>query len=125
VIITRDEPLIRSILEDDSVIHGFNDGEKLDSVFLPGALYFYERNVGLFPAKVNGSIISMHAAIPSKNRGVRAIKSAKWLCRFLVDIGYDVIARVRYNDGHVKRFVSMVGFVYSHDKNNYHIYRYA
>ena len=120
--IINDERLIRSILEDNTVIDGFSDGERIED--LSNALYFYDKDIGIFPVRIAGKVISIHAAIPKKNRGIKAIKSAKTLVRSLVCAGYDVIARIRYNDKHVKRFVGMVGFIYSHDKNNYHIYRY-
>lgn len=121
--LTKDERLIRSILEDDTVIDGFSNGERLKD--LSNALYFYDKDVGIFPARVAGRLISIHAAVTKKNRGAKAIKSARSLVKALVGAGYEVIARIRYNDKHVKRFVTMVGFIYSHDKNNYHIYRYA
>ena len=122
IVTTEDERLIRSILEDSTVIHGFSDGARIED--LSSAVYFYDENTGLFPSRIAGNVISVHAAIPKKNRGIKAIKSARVLVRSLVCAGYDVIARIRYNDKHVKRFVTMIGFIYSHDKNNYHIYRY-
>lgn len=125
MIITQDEDLIRSILEDETVIEGFNQGERIEKIPFDNAVYFYDEEVGLFPCKVKDNIISIHAAIPKKNRGVKAIKAAKDLCSYLVDVGFYVMARVRYTDKHVKRFVNMVGFVYQCDKNNYHIYRYV
>lgn len=120
--ITCDEDLIRSILEDETVIDGFSDGKRIED--LSNAVYFYDENVGLFPSRIEGRVISMHAAIPKNNRGIKAIKSARSLVRSLVGAGYDVIARIRYNDKHVQRFVTMVGFIYSHDSNSYQIYRY-
>ncbi len=120
--ITTDESLIRSILEDETVIDGFSDGKRIKD--LSNAVYFYDKDVGLFPCRVKGKVISIHAAIPKENRGIKAVNSARTLVRSLVNAGYDVIARIRYTDKHVKRFVMMVGFIYSHDKNNYHIYRY-
>ena len=124
MIITEDEELIRSILEDETVVDGFSDGEKLKDVYLENAVYFYEPGVGLFPSKIKGNVLSMHAAIPKENRGIKAVDTAKVLCRCLVTIGYYVIARVRYTDKHVKHFVKMVGFEYQYDNDNYHIYRY-
>ena len=66
---TTDEVLIRSILEDETVIDGFSGGEKLENLWLDGAVYFYEQFVGLFPARQRGNVLSFHAAIPKKNRG--------------------------------------------------------
>lgn len=125
MIITQDEQLIRSILEDKTVIQGFSDGKRLDTIYLDDSVYFYEKNIGLFPCKIKDNVISIHAAIPKKNRGLKAIRAAKNLCNYLIEVGFYVIARVRYTDKHVKRFVNMVGFVYDYDKDNYHIYRYV
>lgn len=121
--ITTDERLIRSILEDKSVIDGFNGGKRIED--LSNAVYFYDKAVGLFPCRIKGKVISIHAAIPKENRGIKAVKSAKSLVSSLVSAGYDVIARVMYTDKHVQRFVNMVGFIYLCDKDGFKIYRYV
>ncbi len=123
MIITEDEELIRSILDDETVIQGFSHGERVED--LSNAIYFYEEGIGLFPARVSGKVVSIHAAIPKKNRGIKAIKAATRLAQSLIESGYDVTARVRYTDRHVKRFVKMVGFDHLCDNDNYHIYRYS
>lgn len=120
--LTTDEALIRSIIEDESVIQGFNDGERMND--LSSCTFFYEEGVGLFPAMFKGNLISIHAAIPKKNRGIKAVRAAQGLARTLVDAGYELTARIRYNNKHLKRFVGMVGFSYQYDKGNYHYYRY-
>ena len=118
----KDENLIRSILEDESVITSMTGGEKLAT--LPDSLYFYNPDVGLLPANSKGNALSFHAAIPTKNRGIKAVRSAKKLAVELSTAGYDVYARVSKGLKHVKAFLLMVGFTYLHDYDKYHIYRF-
>lgn len=118
----RDEVLIRSILEDETVIDGVTGGEILAD--LPSSLYFYSPNVGLLPANAKGNTLSFHAAIPKKNRGIKAIKATRILANELSKSGYDIYARVEKGIKHIKAFTLMVGLTYLYDYDKYHIYRY-
>lgn len=122
MILTTDETLIRSILEDESVIGGFSDGERVED--LSDAYYFYEEGVGIFPTRIKNSIASIHAAIPKKNRGRKALEAAKNIVNILKLSGYTVTAQVRYNDKKTRSFVNMVGFSLTGSNNNYQLYRY-
>lgn len=117
-----DEALIRSLLEDKTIIDDLTGGEKLTT--LPDSLYFYNPDIGLLPANAKGNALSFHAAIPRKNRGIKAIRSAKKLAVELSTAGYDVYARVSKGLKHVKAFLLMVGFTYLYDHDKYHIYRF-
>ena len=121
--ITTDEVLIRSILEDPTV-KGAYEGLSPDSVFFDNAVYFYYEGVGLFPATFNDSQISVHAAIPKKNRGLKAIEAGKDLVEGLKDAGWEVYARVRKENKHVIRYVRMIGFERVGDFGNRYLYRY-
>ena len=117
-----DEKLIRSILEDESVIDGFSDGEVIED--LSDAIYFYEEGVGLFPSRIKDKVITMHAAIPKKNRGIKAVKTARKLANTLKDFGYTVMVQVRYNNKQGRAFVNMVGFTLTGSNDHYRLYRY-
>lgn len=120
--LTTNETLIRSILEDESVIGGFSDGEVIED--LSDAFYFYEEGVGLFPARISDGVASMHAAIPKKNRGKKAVKAAKNLAYALDALGYTVTTQVRYNNKKSHCFVRMVGFKLTGQSDQYQLYRY-
>lgn len=122
MILTTDEKLIRSILEDESVIDGFNDGKIIET--LPDELYFYEEGVGLFPCNIQGKLISIHAAIPKKNRGIKAVKAARSLIKTLAAGGYDVWATISYNRKNVELFALLAGLSYVKSSEEYKIYRY-
>lgn len=121
MILTTDETLIRSILEDETVIDGFSDGKRIENLDI--GIYFYEPDVGLFPVNLKGNAVCVHAAIPKKNRGLKALEAAKWLANVLC-LKYDVFTQVRHNREHVKRFVKMVGFTHLYDTDTHHFYRY-
>ena len=120
--LTTDETLIRTILEDDSVIEGFSDGERVED--LSSALYFHEKGVGIFPVVIREGKASIHAAIPKKNRGKKALEACKNVINTLKTMGYEVIAQVRYNDKKTRCFVNMVGFTSTGSNNNHQLYRH-
>jgi len=122
VIQTTDHALIRSFLEDESVIDGFSDGKRIEN--LNDALYLYDEGVGIFPVRIRDRVASIHAAIPEKNRGTKALKSAKDAVTMLILLGYTVVARVRYNDKKTRAFVNMVGFSLIGSKDEFKLYRY-
>ena len=122
LILTTDEALIRSIIEDETVIDGFSDGDRIED--LGNAVYFYEEGVGLFPARIKNSVVSIHAAIPKKNRGVKAVKAARSLANDLKGSGYTVTVQVRYNNKQGRAFVNMVGFSHIGSNEQYQLYRY-
>ena len=120
--LTTDESLIRSILEDESVIDGFSDGKPVDD--LTDAYFFYEEGVGIFPVRINNGVVDIHAAIPKKNRGKKALEAAKSISNILTLSGYTVTARVRYNDKKTRCFINMVGFHLTGSNDQYQMYRY-
>ena len=120
--LTTDETLIRSILEDETVIDGFSDGEKVED--LSTAIFLYEEGVGIFPTRITGGVACIHAAIPKKNRGKKALEAAKSAVNMLRTSGYTVIAQVRYNDKKTRSFVNMVGFTLTGFNDPYKLYRY-
>lgn len=122
MIITTDQALIRSILEDKTVIDGFSDGKPVED--LSDAVYFYEEGVGLFPTRIKDRVASIHAAIPKKNRGVKALEAAKNAVNILKLSGYTVIARVRYTDKKTRSFVNMVGFSKIGSNDEFQLYRH-
>jgi len=122
--VTTDEVLIRSILEDPTVIDGFSDGERLDSAILADAVYFHEPDVGLFPSRISGDFINVHAAIPKKNRGIKAVKAAKKLGKYLTLIGFNAYTTVRKNNSSAIRFNHMVGLTRVGELDNHFVYRY-
>ena len=120
--ITTDEVLIRSILEDPTVIDGFSDGEVIKD--LTGGIYFYIPDVGLFPSVLRGNVLSCHAAIPKKNRGIKAVKAVKILIKELVDLGYELETRARHENKAAHRFNVMVGFVCYDTDSKHRLYRH-
>ena len=111
--ITQDYALVRSIIEDPDVMPGYcgdtppTEGQLRHKEMV----YFYDPAVGLFPANVFGRVLVMHAAIPKKNRGIKAVNAAKALAALLHQAGYTVLAQQR-NLPHLRAFVKMVGFGY-------------
>lgn len=118
----KDEYLIRSILEGDTVIDGFSDGVPLEDLGI--AVYFYDPNVGLFPARVKGKHIDIHAAIPKENRGRAAVESARCLAKVLTSFGLNVQSRIKHNNKHVIRFARAVGMTHIYNNDTHKIYRY-
>lgn len=122
--ITTDEKLIRSILEDPEVRGGYWGELRPDNVFLDNVVYFYYEGVGLFPATFNDSQITIHAAIPKKNRGSKAIKAGKELANELKDAGWEVYVKVRKELKHGIMYVRMIGFTKIRELNEHYLYRY-
>ncbi len=122
--ITTDEKLIRSILEDESVIGGFSNGEKLTSEQIDGGIFHYFPDVGLFPCQKSNNIVSIHAAIPKACRGRKAVETARYLVKGLVAEGNIVISTIISTDRHVRLFASLVGFELVSEYGDYMIYRY-
>lgn len=125
MIITTDETLIRSILEDETVIQGFNDEKPIDNVFFDDAVYFYEEGVGLFPSRFKGNSISIHAAIPKENRGEKAIAAGHFLAQRLTDMGWKVFSQIAKEKKHVNRYAKMVGMQRFGETEKYYLYRYT
>jgi hypothetical protein len=122
--ITTDEKLIRSILEDPSVRDGYWGELRPDNVFLDNVVYFYYENVGLFPATFNDSQITIHAAIPKKNRGIKAVRAGIELAEDLRGAGWEVYVQVRKELKHGIRYVKMIGFTMIKELNEHYLYRY-
>lgn len=123
MIITTDEDLIRSILEDPTVVDGFDN--PTDNVLIDDAVYFYEEGVGLFPSRFKGYSISVHAAIPKKNRGAKAVAAGKFLIRWLRDAGWKVFVQVGKEKRHVNCYARMVGLEKYGENEKYYLYRYV
>jgi hypothetical protein len=121
--LTKDEKLIRSIIEHESVIDGFSDGVPIED--LSRYLFFYDEGVGVYMAIINNNVVSVHPAIPKDNRGLKALKSARWLANFIVSKGYKLITRISYNKKTSMHFASLIGFTHVGDADGYKIYRYA
>lgn len=121
--ITTDYNLIRSILEQPDILPGFRHGKSPTEEQLQnkGIIYFYEPDVGLFPANILGKTLVMHAAIPKENRGKKAVNAAKRLATYLTKNGYRVMTQQK-DKRHLKAFVRMVGFEFISTLNDLNIY---
>ena len=122
--ITTDEKLIRSILEDPTVSGGYWGELRPDNVFLDNVVYFYYEGVGLFPATFTDSQITIHAAIPKKNRGIKAIEAGKDLAKDLKDSGWEVYVMVRKELKHGICYVRQIGFTRVNELKEHYLYRY-
>ena len=112
MIVTTDCGLIKSILSRDDIVPTFCGGAlPCDEVVMRGdVIYFYEPDVGLFPAEVIGlKRLLIHAAIPKLNRGKLAINAAKELAKRLFNSGYEILT-VQKKMKHLKMFVLAIGF---------------
>jgi len=121
MIVTTDEALIRSYLDDDTVREGFGP---VDDVLMPDALYFYEPDVGLFPARYEGNVINVHAAIPKKNRGIKMIRAAKHLGQWLLARDWRVFTTVEHEKRHIIHCIKLIGFMKIGELDRYAVYRY-
>jgi len=124
--ITTDYDLVRSIIERPDILPGFNDGKTPSEEQLRDRhiIYFYDDEVGLFPANVHGKTLVMHAAIPKENRGKKTIHAAKALAKLLVGNGYRVMTQQR-KKRHLKSFVSAVGFKFIETIDDMNIYEFS
>jgi hypothetical protein len=111
VITTSDEAIIRSILEDETVIHGFNNGQKLDELYLDRAIYFYNEDIGLMPVVIDGNDAFLNIAIPKQNRGSKALKWSIDVIEYLVNKGYTVRADIDIDHLAAQRYASWAGLV--------------
>ena len=108
--ITTDYALIRSIIERADILEGFcGHSPSRDDLESEDIIYFYDEDIGLFPANVRGKNLFFHAAIPKENRGKKAIKAAKELGVILLEKGYNIYA-IQRDEPHLKRFAKMIGF---------------
>ena len=123
MVLTTDDALIRSILEDESVIGGYEGIENVMDLH-KNAIYLHSEGIGIFPAIIDGDNADIHAAIPKANRGLRALKAGKLAVYILMWLGYTVTAKVRYNDKATRSFINMVGFTYVDSDAEFKNYRY-
>lgn len=126
---TTNIELIKSIIGRDDILPAFCGGVlPCDEEIMRGdIIYFYEPEVGLFPAEVIGhNRLLIHAAIPKRSRGKLAINAAKELANRLFSAGYEIFT-VQKKIRHLKLFVLMVGFerIGSSSNRNYFIFRGA
>lgn len=122
--ITTDEKLIRSILEDPEIRGGYWGELRPDNVFLDNVVYYYYEGVGLFPATFNDKQITIHAAVPKKNRGIKAVRAGKELAEELKGSGWEVYVKVRKELKHGIRYVRMIGFTKIRELDRHYLYRY-
>ena len=122
MILTRDYDLIRSIIERDDILPTFCGKSPSDEVLKnENILYFYDENVGLFPAQLDGKELIFHAAVPKENRGIKAINSIKGLFKDLLGRGYTIKTKTR-DFPHIKRFINSIGFEYFGEEGNRKVY---
>lgn len=113
---------IRHYLDDPEILEGFNDGQRVEDLRLFDAIYLHVKGTGLFPVNVHGKIASIHAAIPRKNRGKKAIKAGKMAINWLRDKGYMVTCQVRKDRPDVMNYASLCGFKRISESDRYIIY---
>lgn len=111
MITTSNESIIRQILEDETVIQGFNNGQKLDELYLDRAVYFYSEQIGLMPTIINGKDAYLNIAIPKKNRGSKALKWSIDVIEYLVNKGYTVRADIDVDHIAAQRYAVWAGLV--------------
>jgi len=122
--VTNDYELIKSIIARDDILPTLNHGEmpSMEQIMDDSIVYFYEPDVGLFPANVIGDHrLLMHVAIPKENRGKKALKAARKLVKQLIDKGYTLLARA-VDKPHIKRFITMIGAEHTGYDGKYHNY---
>lgn len=114
---------IAEILNDESVSFGFY-GDSVPEIPIADNVFYLYSSGCLFPSVRHGEILSIHAAIPEKYRGARAVVSAKKVVAWaLENLKVDrVVARIVKRRKNVSVFAVQCGFRYSHDCDEYQYY---
>ena len=108
---TTDYELIRSIIERPDIMPTFCGGCPTDEAIEDKRLiWFYQEDVGFLAVNMNGKYLIFHAAIPTENRGKKALDAARELATNLTSNGYIVMTKVFKDELHIKSFVRLVGF---------------
>lgn len=81
-------------------------------------VYFMLGEAGLYPCVRSGDVISCHAAILKKDRGVKAYRDLKDLVAWLKShTDCHIICRIQKNLKHAQRFASSIGERVGSDEN--------
>ena len=121
--IITDKDKIRSILSMPDIAETFYDEKGHVDCFGDSVLYFFYRGC-LFPSVLRGDVISIHAAIPKKYRGVNSIKAAKSVFSWVFEnLGVKRIAsRIEKTRKNVSFYAIMCGMSYTHECDKYRYY---
>ena len=121
--ILTDKDKIRSILSMSDIAGTFYDDKGYVDRFGSDVLYFFNRGC-LFPSVLRGDVISIHAAIPKKYRGVSSIKAAKSVFIWVFEnLGVKrILSRIEKTRKNVSFNAVMCGMSYTHECDKYRYY---